>query len=301
MNARKSWFALLVLVFAAPASFADEYLRIGAWNIEHLGKNPKEGQAPTALAEYIFLSGVDVLAMEEIYDTDKQKGTRRNVVLDETFKVLNKNKDHDWEYLIFPNKNQGDTSQLCAVAWNKARVTRQGEPFKLPIKTLSSFNVWDRHPHALKLSAGDKKTDFVVIPLHMKANKLQATKTQKQAIIDQRKEEAMTLSVALTAVQQTFTDDDIILLGDLNCLSSDEAALKVFVAAGFLDLNADDFSTYALSKTAPFDRILVPDNQPEFERSRQYTLVPTDQRDHHRRLSDHFMVVALIKIMDDDD
>lgn len=301
MKARIWWLTLIVVVVVAPASFADEYLRIGAWNIEHLGKNPKEGQAPTALAQYIFLSGVDVLAMSEIYVTDKPNGTRRNVVLDETFKILGKNKDHDWEYLIFPNKIAKDPSQLCAVAWNKKRVTRQGGPLKLPIKTQTSFNVWDRHPHAVKLSAGDKKTDFVVIPLHMKANKLKATKKQKKAIVDQRKEEALTLSAALATVKQTFTDDDIILLGDTNCLSTDEPAIKAFVAAGFVDLNADDFSTYALSKTAPFDRILAPQDQPEFASSRQYTLVPADQRDHDRRLSDHFMVVALVKIVDDDD
>src|SRR5688572_24575131 len=119
MKARMSCLALIVVLVTTRASLAEEYVKIGAWNIEHLGKNPKEGQAPTALARHIFLSGVDVLAMEEIYDTDKQKGVRRNSVLDETFKILNANKDHDWEYLIFPNKNQGDTSQLCAAAWNK--------------------------------------------------------------------------------------------------------------------------------------------------------------------------------------
>jgi endonuclease/exonuclease/phosphatase family metal-dependent hydrolase len=300
MKARKCWLALLVVLLAAPASPADEYVKIGAWNIEHLGK-PKGHQDPTALAEYIFLAGVDVLAMEEIYDTDPNKKSRRNAVLDETFKVLSRNKGHDWDYLIFPNKNEGDTSQLCAVAWNKARVTRLGEPLKVPIKVQSSFNLWDRRPHALKFSAGEKRTDFVVIPLHMKANKLKATKKEKQAVVDQRREEAEALTGALAVVKQTFTDDDIILLGDTNCLGADEAAVQVFVAAGFVDLNASDFSTYALSKTAPFDRIFVPKDQPEFQSSRQYTLVPTDQRDHDRRLSDHFMVVALIRIMEDDD
>ncbi|MCI0681377.1 MAG: hypothetical protein L0Y71_04670 [Gemmataceae bacterium] len=297
---QKWLWAQLVLLLVVPAAPADEYRRIGAWNIEHLGKNPKAGQQPAALAEYIFLSGVDVLALEEIYDTDKQKGTRSNSVLDDTFKLL-KNKDHDWDYRIFPNKSENDTSQLCAVAWNKTRVTLQGQPLKLPIKAKSSFNLWDRHPHAVQFLAADKKTDFVVIPLHMKANKLKASKKEKKKVLDQRREEAESLRDALADVKKSFKDDDIILLGDTNCLGADEAAVKVLVAGGFVDLNESDFSTYALSKTAPFDRIFVPGSQPEFQNCRQYTLVPTDQRDHDRRLSDHFMVVTLIKIMDDDD
>jgi endonuclease/exonuclease/phosphatase family metal-dependent hydrolase len=275
---------------------AEEYVKIGSWNIEHLGKRT-QGQNPKALAEYIFLAGVDVLALQEIYDTDGKPDTRTNGKLDQVFELLNKLPGQKWQYRLFANANKKDTSQLCGVAWNTARVTLVGEPFRIPVvddDPNDEYRLWDRHPHAVKFSAGKGKTDFVVIPLHMKSN-VDGVQFGKE----QRKREAKALRDVLDKVRDHFKDKDIILIGDTNCLSASEEALQIF-AADFIDLNAGDLSTFVTGKS-PFDRILIPRGQPEFKFSQQYALVATNSQKHDQRLSDHFLILTVIQIDKDDD
>jgi predicted extracellular nuclease len=283
---------LLGALYVLPASALD-WVKIGAWNIENLGERTF-GQDERALAEHIFLSGVDILALEEIHDTDNKSTSRTNAKLDAAFKLLNKLPNQDWTYLLLENRDPTDTSQLCGVAWNRKRVTLLGPPFRIPLDD-DGGKIWDRHPHALKFSTGSSTTDFVVIPLHMKANVGRARATRKQ-----REREASALVAALPGVSQHYgSESDIVLLGDTNCLRADEPALGVFEAAGLKDLNDKDRGTYVSG--GPFDRILVPKGQTEFRFSRQYNLLASDPGGHDSALSDHQLVMAAIVVMADDD
>ena len=69
----------------------------------------------------------------------------------------------------------------------------------------------------------------------------------------------------------------------------------------FKDLNAKDSDTFAGNKTQPFDRVFVPKAQSEFQFSRQYVLTPSDTQAYDKMLSDHFLVMIVVKILDDDD
>lgn len=51
----------------------------------------------------------------------------------------------------------------------------------------------------------------------------------------------------------------------------------------------------------PFDRVFVPEDQPEFRFSRQYVLIAADADAHDGFLSDHFMIVVPVRIQNDDD
>ena len=295
--ARVSLYLLAACLLAglASAARAQGHIKVGAWNIENLGERPLGQDAP-ALAEHLRLAGVDVLSLEEIHDTDGNNATRRNGKLDQVFALLNQQPGQDWDYVLFANRNQADTSQLCGIAWNRAKVTRVGEPFRIPVVDTpgDGFNSWDRHPHAVKFSAGNGLTDFVVIPLHMKANTAPTARQQRAA-------EARELVAQLGVVRTHFRDSDIILIGDTNCLRANETALRVFTQAGFVDLNAGDLGTFASGGAAPFDRVFVPSGQQEFRFSRQYALVPTDRRAHDDSLSDHFLILTTIRVMPDDD
>lgn len=283
-----------VLVSLASTARAQGHIKVGAWNIENLGER-QVGQDAPALAEHLRLAGIDVVALEEIHDTDGNPTTRRNGKLDQVFTLLNQQPGQDWEYVLFANRDQADTSQLCGVAWNRARVTRVGDPFRIPIVDTpgDGFNSWDRHPHAVKFSAGNGLTDFVVIPVHMKANTASTARRQRTA-------EARELAAQLAGVRTRFRDSDIIIIGDTNCLNANETALRVLTQAGFVDLNALDLPTF-FSGAAPFDRALVPRNQDEFMFSRQYTLVPSDRQAHEELLSDHFLILTALRVMQDDD
>lgn len=273
---------------------ADELLKIASWNIQNLGERDW-GQHPAALAEQLALAGADVLALQEIHDTDGDPATRTSRELDALFERLNADPGQDWTYVLFPKANPRHRHQHTGLAWNRERVTRVGEPFAVPIDAGAEGAVWRRPPYAVKLSAGKGKSDLVLIPVHMKSNYDGA-----EGAREKRAREAALLAPALAAVKEHFSDGDLVVLGDTNCLDSQEPALLTLRQAGLSDLNQSDTATYR-DGAAPFDRILVPAGQAEFRFSRQYVLYPSDPGAHFGRLSDHFLVMTAVRVLADDD
>ncbi len=282
-----------VLSFVPLLSTAD-WIRLGSWNIEHLGERDDDS-VPVALAEHIHLTGLDAIALQEIYDNDAIDATRTNHQLDETLRILNEETRQDWTYEMFPNRYSGDKSQLVAVAWNKKRLSKVGDTYRLEFER--EANEWDRHPHAIKLSAGNGRTDIVIIGVHMKAN-------YRADFSDQREKEAKILLESLGDFRDVLDDEDIVLIGDFNCASNSEAAIQAFEEAGFRDLNARDTATHVVY--GPLDRIIVPTpgvstTASEFSFSRQYILAAADSDTFDRFLSDHMMIMTPIRIQNDDD
>ena len=294
-----AFMAVLALLTAARPASSDDYLKIGAWNIENLGgriPNPH----PAAIAEHILLADLDVLALEEIWDTDGVPETMTSPALEQVFQRVNDGGAADWTYVIFSNRTDGP-ERHTGIAWNRKRATMVGEPLKVPV-AFASDATWNRIPHAVKFSAGEGKSDLVLIPLHMKSNRVDDTMPDLPATDQIRRQEAEALVAQLPAIKTHFHDEDIVLLGDLNCLSETEPALEAYKGAGFTDLNAANAVTYDKGMyRSPFDRILIPTGQPEFRFSNQYVLTPTSPRDHRRKLSDHFLVMTAVKMLKDDD
>ncbi len=309
---RRLFLALVPLVLLpfsllpARQEQAEKTVRLGTWNIEWLGnsgKRKKPAQDPDDLAKYIRASKVDLLGLNEITH-DAEGDEPRNKTLTKTLEALKKETGKEWQHLLFPSEDKDYKDQLCGVAWNTSVVQLVGKPYRIPIRRgpKADENLWRRHPYAVKFSFGEKKTDVVLIPVHMKSNRGGITVMSKV-----RTEEANTLIRALAAAQNHFKDDDILILGDLNCLIRDEPALARFRAVGFRDLNFDDDTSWIKERiypAAPFDRILVPEDQPEFKDCRFHVF-----REHHldsekayrEKLSDHYLVYTDIKVMDDDD
>jgi hypothetical protein len=122
----------------------------------------------------------------------------------------------------------------------------------------------------MMFTAGVGKTDFVLIPVHMKSNLGGNFRAHREA-------EAKELIKQLPALDKALPGEkDIIILGDTNFLLDEngfkEAARDVFAAAKFKDLNIDNVGTHLPGNKAPFDRFLVPDKQPEFQLSSQKVL-----------------------------
>jgi endonuclease/exonuclease/phosphatase family metal-dependent hydrolase len=290
------FFAGVLFNQSAIICLAADYIVLGAWNIEHLGERTP-GQRPIALAEHITLAGVDILALEETHDTDDDADTFTNSALDTVVLVLNEGGTSDWEYKLFPKKSPDNTSQLTGIMWNKKRVQAKGEPFRLPMVDPHVRNVhpWDRWATAMKFAFGNK-SDVVVIPLHMKANVDGVYFGMKQ-----RGVEAKMLVEQLDAVRTKFSDQDVILIGDTNFKPNEAKAADIITDGGFRDLNDGDTTTYARGTDAPFDRVFVPEDQKEFQFCRQHILASAVPEEHEEYLSDHYMIVTSIKVMDDDD
>lgn len=319
MNTVCRWRTAWLVLFCAFSGFActepseraeAEEIRIGAWNIEQLGSPDRRSfparniaQRPADLAAQIRNAEVDVLALAEIGDTDGRSDTQTSATMDAVVTILNQRAGNDWTYLLFGKKDRTETFQLTGVLWNRERVQQAGAPLRIPVvdDPDDSFDTWQRHPHALKLSAGNGLTDFVVVPIHMKSN------LGGSVTVQQRAAEAAALAQAISAVRAHFGDEDIVLLGDFNCLQGSEGGISNYVAAGFRDLNSSDQPTNWRGGNfdpAPFDRILVPGGQPEFALSEFSVLAPASDAghvDHKKRLSDHFLVSAAVRVLPDDD
>lgn len=288
-----------------PAEAPPPTLRIGSWNIEWLGSKDKRPDQPDPdfIAQYLAGSGVDVLGLNEVGQNIETEEGWGNRTLAEALRLLSERTDGDWRHLLFFKENRSEREQLVGVAWNAKRVRRVGDPFRLPVRRRpQAGEQWHRHPWGVKFSTGVGKTDFVLIPLHMKSNRGGFEQTSQQ-----RGNEATSLIRALGALQNFFSDDDIVPLGDTNVLREDELALRRFAGNGFRDLNGGKLMTWIRSAeyaAAPFDRIFVPDDQPEFAGcvQRVVTENPLGSEEAFRaRLSDHYLIVTDIKILADDD
>lgn len=292
-------------------------LRIGSWNIEWLGKpGDRSGlgkgvaQSPGDLADCILGSGVAVLAVEEIVAPGPGKIIRSRE-LEATLASIRQKSGATWDYVLFPGRADGD--QLTGVLWNTAAVTavnaagkpwnqNSDAPWPLPIPKARSAQgsaLWNRPPHAMKFSAGQGKTDFVIIVMHMKAD-------YNGDFAGHRAEEAAALVAALPAVRKQFSDEDLVLIGDTNCTGRAEPAIAALESAKFVDLNSAHIPTHWQGGT--MDRVLAPAEQPEFT-PREFTVYSDaflkaralSPRDYKRAYSDHYLISTTIRILPDDD
>ena len=304
-----------------PAGAAEQpasgVIGIGSWNIEWLGKpSDRSGaakgvaQSPDDIADYIIGSGVAVLAVEEIVAPGPGRPIRSREI-EAAVAAIKQKHGAAWDYVLFPGRADGD--QLTGVLWNTGVVTAinaAGKPWSqtadsawaLPIprgRSAQGSALWNRPPHAMKFRAGEGKTDFVVIVLHMKAD-------YNGDFAAHRAEEAGALAAALPAVRSRFGDQDIVLIGDTNCSKQGEPAIATLERAGLMDLNAAGAPTHW--QGGSMDRALVPAAQPEFA-SRAFSVYSDaylslrnlTPRDYKRRFSDHYLITAAIAVMPDDD
>lgn len=306
------------------------FLQIASWNIEHLGGRSRadKKQSAFALAEHIEMAGVDVIALQEIYVTpddeevrlspdqpiveSRADSTRRNSDLDIVCYLLEEHLDDEpWAYHILPNRQSGDKSQLCAVMWNKSRLSLESVDAIDVTHKDNGDNLWDRKPHLLSFTSDikvwrrsadgawqelEERRRLSLIPLHMKSNYGGVTKNRRV-----REKEAATLCSELKAMADEI-DPSLILIGDTNILSNTEPAVEIFIENGFIDLNNNDSATYwsAQYHEAPFDRAFVAVDRPEFRYARQYVLRSSDLTAHDRFLSDHYMIKVSVKDYVDD-
>lgn len=295
-----------------------EHLRLGAWNIEHLGLRTP-AQKASDLASYIIASHVDVLALEEIHDDDQKKmedpGAEpwKNAVLEAALPILTQATGDVWKYELTPPSEANKRVQLTGVLWRASRATLTR---RIPLEVTggshnnnAELTYWTRRPEAFVFAAGkpsDKHSDFVFIPLHMKSN------SDSPAIGSaMRKIEAQQLLAALPALKAKLGNEkDFVLLGDSNINAPEQEVQEVW--ADFDDLNEDDRGTYHKGNypPSPFDRIFTPKGQPEFTEAAQFMHGPypiagkTNKdwlKDHLKYRSDHLLVWCDIAISSDDD
>ncbi|PVZ43785.1 hypothetical protein [Pseudomonas sp. CC120222-01a] len=322
--------ALILPAFQAQASHSvcESNLAIGAWNIEWLGSDVRNNlgrQLPADIASYIQASRVDVLAMSEISVTRSSTGEAVNAQLDEAFALLN-SQGAAWHYKLFEKhplaSRQND--QWTGLAWNGNHVQLTGGPWSVAgsdqqrqVELMGAD--WkkvplNRTPYAVKLSAGQGKSDFLFVPLHLKANGGKNTEVQREL-------EVHLILKGLETVRSREGEDDVILMGDSNMLSTNEPGARLLKSKGMRDCNSSEQATWLTTDErytdAPFDRIFLMSDQPETsgscvmetaDPSMAFDVVaPGDwipglsAQAFRQRLSDHQMIRTSVCIGPDDD
>lgn len=333
------WMALVgTMPWAAHAADCPQRLALGAWNLQWLGNaeaGRRKPQAPDDIASLIALSGVDILALAEISVTHTERGEARNHTLDAVMAQLDAHSSGRarWAYTLMAKRDgaRAPQDQWTGLAWNAARAQPVAGPQPLPARVDAAREdalrrqldrddpntlVWSRWPQAMKFSAGPGLTDIVVVPIHLKSN------IGGEATAQVRAHETELLVQGLAQLPASLRDGDTVILGDSNLLSADEPAARVLKEAGWRDCNARDVGTHlsfrAGEKRAPFDRIFVPQRQPEFADTCPASGVGRDPRDFkvikpqewvadilpsqfRARLSDHLLVRTTLCVMKDDD
>ncbi|MFQ5807949.1 MAG: hypothetical protein ACE5I3_16005, partial [Phycisphaerae bacterium] len=204
------------------ATTRHEPIRVGAWNIEWLGKPEKRSgpaknqlQTPEALAEYILAADVDILGLEEI-KIDTNDGSDANTALRQALALVEKKRGGHWQHRLFPTNYGRD--QCTGIAWDITKVTLLDEPHIVtnPDQTSAQGKtLWSRPPRGLMFSAGEGLTDFVVVVIHMKSN-------YGGDFSRHRAEEAQHL---ISDLPDVFDDPDVLIIGDANCSTHDEPAV----------------------------------------------------------------------------
>ncbi|MBK8914335.1 MAG: hypothetical protein IPM64_06975 [Phycisphaerales bacterium] len=289
---------------SAPTTTAiGKRIRVGGWNIEWLGtpgsrSGPAKNFEQTAddIADYILASGVNVLTLQEIASNEAPDGWT-NKTLSRAFQIINVKTGAKWTHKLAPATT--GRNQLCGIAWDAAVVTPVGEmkPAASSGPQVDGATVWSRPPPGLMFTAGTGLTDFVVISIHMKSN-------YNGDFSNARGEEARRLA---RSAPLTFSDGDLLIIGDSNCAKHAEPAPQALMTAGWADLNHDDRPTFWQGAGA-LDRAFVPKDQPEFAerkfevfRESYLTQKSLSVRDFKQRFSDHFMVITEVLVMRDDD
>jgi hypothetical protein len=280
----------LILITASALTFGQsrqtrDLLIIGSWNIEDIERG--SGQKVQSMADQLGLLRLDVLALNQV-DGDSQ---RQNRQLNAIFELANEEEGQDWQYRLFENKTSSDKGNL-GVAWNRDRVRLDREVFRT---VTDDGDLWRRPPHAAKFSAGNGRTDIVVVPIQFEP------KSRESACLGGRRgEEASDLAGHIQRVRSHFSDDDIVVIGDTECVRDDPDALETFESERFIDLGIGDVVAFSRGQGV-YNRVMVPMGQPEFRATTQYTVLEAEGRSANNVMSDHFIMLAPIRILADDD
>lgn len=116
----------------------------------------------------------------------------------------------------------------------------------------------------------------------------------------QRGEEAQDLARHIESARNYFSDDDIVVIGDTECVRDDRNQLEEFTAERVLDFGTGDVDAFA-SGRAGYGRVMVPVDQPEFSRARHYSILEAESQKAERAFSDHFVLLGPIEVEADDD
>lgn len=287
---------LLVCLLAALPAQEVVPLKIGTWNIEFLGADPKyRRDTPPrtesdylAIGSYIRNLGVAVLGVQEICG---------QAPLDKVAKAIGPT----WRAVLGTSGQwtDGKTQQGVGFLYNSAQLQllHCEELLDFPSER-DGVNVFHRKPVTACLRHFGTGADFRIVVVHLKAGRKDRDQQKRRA-------EAQTLREWIDRLQKDADEDqDIVILGDFNCTYGDapEQILEEGGAMQYLDQQTP--SPTILWFDTPIDQFAVARGFAELQRDSYvaHGVTGEKQREAYRRtFSDHFACTAVLQLQGDDD
>jgi len=286
---------LLACLFAALPAQEAVPLRIGTWNLEFLGADPKyrRDTPPRTdddyrrLGNFIRMLEVSVLGVQEICGQE---------ALDKVAKAVGPT----WRGVLGTTGqwSDGKTQQGVGFLYNSTQLqlVHCEELLDFPSER-DGVNVFHRKPVTACLRHFGSGADFRIVVVHLKAGRKDRDKQKRRA-------EAKTLREWVGRLQQDPNEDqDIVILGDFNCTYGDEPERILEEGGAMQYLEQQKPSPTIMWFDEPIDQFAVARGFAEVQRDSLIALtVDEPKRPGFRKsFSDHFPCMATLQLQGDDD
>lgn len=288
---------LACLVQVAPAQTytpPETSIKIGSWNLEFLGADPKfrrdtPPRAPedlAAIGNKIRELGVSVLGVQEICGAG---------VLDQVAEATGPT----WRAVLGTTGqwDDGKTQQGVGFLYDSGvlQLVHAEEFLDFP-RQREDVSVFHRKPVTACLRHRSAGFDFRIVVVHLKAGR-------KARDLNKRRVEAKTLREWVDKLRaKPGEDQDIVILGDFNCSYGDEP--ERVLEAGSVMQYLDQQAPTIMHFDTPIDQVCVAKGFAEVRRDsmKSHAVMGEAERLQFRKIySDHFPITVRLRARADDD
>jgi endonuclease/exonuclease/phosphatase family metal-dependent hydrolase len=213
----------------------NDSLKIASFNIERLGKS-KMSKLDVVDALITILNRYDIVFIQEIVDKDE-------VAIKVLLSDLNAITDQKFSMLLSSRLGRSSYKEQYAFFYRKDKINLKGY-----YQYEDTKDLFAREPFSGYFEYNGR--DFSIVGIHVKP--------------DDAVSEISSLSEVLNKVSEKFSEDEIILLGDLNsdCSYFEESLLlnKINPSFDLISIIDDNQDTVISDKNCTYDRIIVSKN-----------------------------------------
>jgi len=213
----------------------NETLRIGAFNIQVFGKSKAaKGEVMDVLAKIIRT--FDIVGIQEIYD-------KKQTALPQLVDLVNSN-GSQYGYVVGPRLGRSVRKEQYAYIYNNRTVNLNGTPETYPEP--NGTDPFHREPYIAHFEATNGSFDATMIVIHVDP--------------DNATEEINALDAVVNYTRGKYpTEDDIIIMGDLNadCRYFDEDSNCSICGSDYYWCINNSVDTTTTATNCTYDRIII--------------------------------------------
>ncbi len=258
---------------------SNKTIKIASFNIQIFGRaKAKKPEVMEILARTI--SNFDIVAIQEIRDKTATAIKKLEVDVDEL--------GTNYDYIMGPRLGRTNSKEQYAFFYNTETITASGSYTYIE----NSGDIFHREPFIGKFQAKNGIFDFIIINIH--------------ADPDEATSEIKSLPLVVNDAKSHFSENDVIVLGDLNadCSYYNEDSSHTLTGSDYKWLISNDMVTNMANTPCTYDRIIITSTLREdyADVANVFRFDQEFELDCERReVSDHYPVFASFHIDRDTD